>query len=347
MAEISSGKREGSVVSAQTFDTAAQNGRETWEALRRELEDIGISPSVITEKRQYIVTWFQKAVAMDKLEEADSSDDNDSAISLCGSNDLANTSYGDEVFEQHNPSVMPDPHSTIGNGIKRSMPGSQRSAELTTPSLPSAPKETEPGKVSFAVKFFQSRNRAFFEAAKLGDTLLLRKLLDKGIHVNLRQTFSSGTALHLAAMNGRYKAVRLLLSRGADVNAGALDNATALHYAASKGHEHILLMLLESGAEVESKTAMTRSTALLYATTESSVLKLLEKGADINSTNNYGVTLLIRAARGNQKAAVRFLLDNGAMISAVDNFGNTALDWAQIRDHKEIVRLLQEAEAQR
>ena len=347
IAEIRSGEREGSVISTHTFDTATQNSREAWEALRRELEDIGISPEIINEKRQFIVTWFQEAVAMGKLEEAASSEDSDSAISWCESNDPTSTRYCDDVFEQHNPSVMPDPRSIVGNGIKRSMPGFQRSAQLTTLPLPSTSKETEPEKVSSAVKIFQSRDRAFFKAAKLGDALLLRKLLDKGIHVNIRETCSSATALHLAAMNGRYKAVQLLLSRGADIHAGDADHATVLHQAALKGHEHILLMLLDSGAHIESKTFLTGSTALLYAATEIVVRLLFEDGADINSTNNYGVTPLIRAAKDNQKAVVRFLLDNGAMISAVDDGGNTALDWAQIRDHKEIVGLLQEAEAQR
>ena len=162
MAEIRSGKREGSVVSTHSFDTTAHNGREMWEALRKELEDIGISPGVINEKRQFIVNWFQEAVAMGKLGEAASSDDNDSAISLCGSNNLASTSDGHDVFEQHNPSVIPDPRLTIVNGTKRSVPGSKRSAELTTPPLPLAPKEPAPGKGRFSLKNFQARDRAFF-----------------------------------------------------------------------------------------------------------------------------------------------------------------------------------------
>ena len=125
------------------------------------------------------------------------------------------------------------------------------------------------------------------------------------------------------------------------------DHVTALHEAALEGHEHILLMLLESGAHVESKTFLTGSTALHYAATELSVEMLLEKGADINSANNHGITPLIGAAKDNRKAVVRFLLDNGAMIGAVDDGGNTALDWAQTRNYKDIVRLVQDAEAQR
>ena len=313
MAEIRSGKREGSVVSTATFDTAARNSRETWESLHRELEDIGISPSVIIEKRQYIVTWFQKAVAMGKLEEAAPSDDNDSAISLCESNDLARTSDCDDVFEQHNPSVMPEPRSTVGSGSKGSMPRSQRSAELTTPPLLPAPKEPEPGKVCSTFQFFSSREGVLREAAIVGDIPLLQKLLDEGIDVNARDELGF----------------------------------TALHRAAEEGRKHVLLILLESGADIGLETSSSGSTALFYATTKRIVRTLLEKGADLNFTSKYGITPLIKATKENRETLVRYLLDNGAMISAVDHGGKTALDWAQARHYKAIVRLLQRAEGQR
>ena len=258
MAEIRSGKREGSVVSTQTFDTTAQNGRETWEALRRELEDIGISPEVINEKRQFIVTWFREVVAVGKLEEDASLDDNDSAMSSCKSNDLAGTSDRDNVLQQHSLSVMPEPRSNIGSEIKGSMPGSQRSVELMTP------------------------------------------------HGN-----------------------------------------KALHEAARHGHEQILLMLLRNGALIDSRTSSSGSTPLFYVATAGVARILLDKGADINITNNFGITPLIVAAKSNRKAIVQLLLKNGAIISAVDNRGRTALKWAQERQYGGIVRLLQKAEAQR
>lgn len=90
--QIRAGKREGSVVSTQSFDTITQKDRETWEALRRELEDIGISPGIITEKREFIIARFREAVAMGKLGEADPSDDSESTISSYESDDSAETS---------------------------------------------------------------------------------------------------------------------------------------------------------------------------------------------------------------------------------------------------------------
>ena len=58
IAEVRAGRREGSVISTKIFDATAQIDRDTWEALRRDLEDVGISQDVITEKRHFIITWF-------------------------------------------------------------------------------------------------------------------------------------------------------------------------------------------------------------------------------------------------------------------------------------------------
>ena len=62
-----------------------------WGELRRELEDVGISPDVIAQKSHYIVIWFREALASGRLEEVnseydassgnDSYDDMDSARS--------------------------------------------------------------------------------------------------------------------------------------------------------------------------------------------------------------------------------------------------------------------------
>ena len=69
IAEVRSGKRESSVISIETVDSITRNNQEAWDAFRKELEDVGISSSVIAEKRDFLIVWFQEAVAAGKLEE--------------------------------------------------------------------------------------------------------------------------------------------------------------------------------------------------------------------------------------------------------------------------------------
>ena len=69
IAEVRSGKRESSVISIETVDSITRNNQEAWDAFRKELEDVGISAPVIAAKRNFLIVWFQEAVAAGKLEE--------------------------------------------------------------------------------------------------------------------------------------------------------------------------------------------------------------------------------------------------------------------------------------
>ncbi|KAF8247249.1 hypothetical protein K440DRAFT_682722, partial [Wilcoxina mikolae CBS 423.85] len=69
MAGVRAGMRQGSVISVDTVDSLPTDERELWHELRRELEDIGISAVVLTEKKEFIVDWFKKAIAEGALEE--------------------------------------------------------------------------------------------------------------------------------------------------------------------------------------------------------------------------------------------------------------------------------------
>ena len=112
IAEVRAGKREGSIISTQTSNTTARNNQKTWEALRKELEDICISPNVIIEKRQFIIAWFQEAVAADRLEEDFASDDNNSAISSHESEDPACASDDDNNPSKKVSTIRLEPSTT-------------------------------------------------------------------------------------------------------------------------------------------------------------------------------------------------------------------------------------------
>ena len=81
---------------------------------------------------------------------------------------------------------------------------------------------------------------------KHGDTIALRKLLDKGLDPN-RSNKDSWTLLMLAAFEGNTQLGELLISRGADVNKWNFFG-TALLCAAHKGHLSFVDLLLKNGA---------------------------------------------------------------------------------------------------
>ena len=145
-----------------------------------------------------------------------------------------------------------------------------------------------------------------------------------------------------AAGNGDSFKVKLLLARGADVNATDKYGRTALHKAAAKGYKDIANLLINKKARLEA-TGKYGRTALHEAVKSGHVeivKLLLAKGADVNVTNEYGNTALHRAAAKGYKDIANLLLAKGADVDATDNDGWTALHWAANIGFADIVKAL-------
>ncbi|KAF2178433.1 ankyrin, partial [Zopfia rhizophila CBS 207.26] len=83
-------------------------------------------------------------------------------------------------------------------------------------------------------------------------------LLDKGADVNA-QGGSYGNALHAASERDHEQIVKLLLDKGADVNAQGGTYGNALHAALERGHEQIVKLLLDKGAAVNVQSAFLKT----------------------------------------------------------------------------------------
>lgn len=90
---------------------------------------------------------------------------------------------------------------------------------------------------------------AFLAACAAGTLPVMRELLDSNAHLANARTAQGATALHIALPHP--DAVRLLLERGADVNARDTgDNALPLHFAASGAPLETVQALLDAGSDV-------------------------------------------------------------------------------------------------
>jgi len=65
--EVSTGKREGSVVSTQTVGSLSADQKEVWRQLRKELESVGITPVLFEQHRTVIIASLQKAIREEGL----------------------------------------------------------------------------------------------------------------------------------------------------------------------------------------------------------------------------------------------------------------------------------------
>jgi ankyrin repeat protein len=197
-----------------------------------------------------------------------------------------------------------------------------------------------------------------------GDTLLIvgsaelvEYFLDKG--VDPRQVSSDGwSALTVAARRGRADLVKRLLAKGVPVDLVIKPEGwSALHFAAYNRDAAVVALLVQAGANV--RLAATRGeTAFVAAFSTDSVPMtvydqyvkgdsrpvatiLLDKGAAIDATDDHGRSALMYAARRGDADAVRFLVERGADAKLADDEGKRALDFAREGQATAVVTVLQ------
>ncbi|KAL6919050.1 hypothetical protein FSST1_003076 [Fusarium sambucinum] len=175
-----------------------------------------------------------------------------------------------------------------------------------------------------------------------------RVLIDKGADINAAGG-RYGNALKAATTKGYYEVVELLLEKGADVNTqDGYSYDTALQASSAAGHYEIVELLLEKGADVNAPDGYRYGTAIQAASAEGryAIVKLLlEKGADINAKGEYRYNTSLEAASiVGHYDIVKLLLEKGADVNASGICGvyGTALQAASARGNDEIVKLLLE-----
>ena len=86
-------------------------------------------------------------------------------------------------------------------------------------------------------------------------------------------------------------------------------------------------------------------TALMISISEEVAHILLENGANVNSTNDYGWTALMYAAKEGNANLTRLLIKHGADVNIANADGWTALDIAEGIGDRGVARILRKAGA--
>lgn len=186
-------------------------------------------------------------------------------------------------------------------------------------------------------------NLSLFNAASTyGNAKLVQKILQKNPAININQKGDNDfTPLLNAAQAGKLGTVKLLISRGADINAVNKWKDNVLMCAASSGNLELLNFLIQKGFDVDynyEKGSTPLMNAAEYSRKEAFNF-LIDKGANYKYTTDRGKTVLFSAIEGECQECVSFLAKNGLNVNGIYDY-ETPLMVAVRRNNIQIARIL-------
>ncbi|KAI0386406.1 hypothetical protein F5Y04DRAFT_121841 [Hypomontagnella monticulosa] len=238
--EVRAGYREGSVVTTPDVVETIESP-DVWAQLRRELEDVGISPAIMEEHHEYISEWMKSVLAQGLADEDDSahlhnmvSPDSGYGGSIVASSvdmSTANEEFESDMRRRQNDRPVEEIFKTL-------------SVETSTPSVR---KKSITDPTRLLRKLFVKED-ALVQAASDGDIDKVAKLLSIGCNVNARDRWG-WSALSMCAYGGHVAIARLLLEHGADLYNVDVDGDTPMQIASTRGHSEVAILFDEAQAE--------------------------------------------------------------------------------------------------
>lgn len=189
------------------------------------------------------------------------------------------------------------------------------------------------------------RDAALKVAAQNGDIEMMKILRSKGANVN-PQNREVDTPLHIAVKQGHIEVVKKLLEWGANVNIKNPYQKTPLHIACENRHVEVVGILSKKGAYLNADDGSWKTP--LYGAVENGYLDivktLLEAGADVNNNKDWEKMPLDVAVEHGHAEIVGLLLEKGANVEG-SKWRKPPLWVATLNGHVEVVRLLLEKDA--
>ena len=192
-----------------------------------------------------------------------------------------------------------------------------------------------------------SANALLF-AVVSGDADKVKGLLDQGANVNAEFDEYGTTPLHMVLSSSppNKQIAKLLIERGAKLNAKAPFGMTPLHFAIREDEQEIVRLLIDKNADLNAKNN-NGNDPLHFAVKEAKpeiVKILIEANADLNAKNSDGDSPLyhafLRPYNSHHNEIAKLLIKGGANVNVEGRFGLTPLKFAVVNDNYEIAKLL-------
>lgn len=181
-------------------------------------------------------------------------------------------------------------------------------------------------------------NEAMQRAAAIGDDTSAKRLLSRGVDVNVVDDSGYSAFMYCCGL-GHLGIVELMITAGgANIN-NPDSKSPPLILAANNGHFRVIKLLIEHGASVDQRDELDRTPLLIACEKDymGCVQAFLTSGANPNVTDRRRNTGLHHSAINGKDCIARILMDHGMNSSLKNNDHMTALTIARSRRHFKVV----------
>lgn len=181
-------------------------------------------------------------------------------------------------------------------------------------------------------------------ACEAGRLDVARLLVERGAAIDARSDFGN-TPLMYAAGSGNEELMRYLVSHGADIHEADNYGYTVTLMAARSGSLECLRFCADQGASLTAGAYHDLTPLIVAGSAAVGRFLVEEAGADVNARGTTGFTALMNAAIRGDRALAECLIEQGARLDdreddVTGSFGKTALHYAAEHGHEDLVRYL-------
>jgi len=214
-----------------------------------------------------------------------------------------------------------------------------------------------------------------FKAVRINDLMMITRLLNHGLDINsTNQDASDSTSqaytindrsrmvrplqlkqyslIHIATIHSNIETIEFLIEKGANINAGDLNNITSLALAAAVQSPQVIKLLLAHGADadIQSKSGSTPLIRALLANNHIAVKMLVDASKNLEHCDTKGTTALLACLQaprdwGQQTVMMETLIKGGCNVNFQNSSGATPLMVASGMGRRDLAQLLIDAGA--
>lgn len=180
-------------------------------------------------------------------------------------------------------------------------------------------------------------------AASKGDMPAVQLLLAKGAPVNETDKSSGSNPLFEAIMIDRLDIVKLLVEKGANVNAQLNDGQSMLTIAKRRGRPDVIAFLESKGTKSDTINEYGGSLIIAVSRNDLPAVKvLLAKGSPVSETDKVtGSNPLFEAIWIDNLEIIKLLVEHGADVNAKMKDGKSILAFAKLKGKPDIIAFLE------